>query len=138
MITTKEFDEILRESKRSCPGLDKICYKLFRELPRNVKALACLLISSSINNSYVSVNWKESQIKTIPKQNKDCSKAENYRPISLPNCLAKVCETVVKSIVLEHWESLNVFGKTQSAYRKHRCTTEDLIKLTQHVSEAFQ
>ena len=108
MITTKEFDEILRESRKSCPGPDKICYKLLRELPRNVKALACLLISSSINNSYVPANWKESQIKMIPKQDKDCSKAENYRPISLTNCLANVCETVVKNIVLEHCQSLKM------------------------------
>ena len=74
----------------------------------------------------------------IPKQDKDCSKAENYRPISLTNCFAKVCETVVKNFVLEHCESINVFGETQSAYRKHRCTTDNFIKLTQHVSEAFQ
>ena len=138
VITTKEFDEILRESRKSCSGPDKICYKLLRELPRNFKALACLLISSSINNSYVPADRKESQIKKIPKQDKDCSKAENYRPISLTNCLAKVCETVVKNIVLEHCESPNVFGEIQSAYRKHRCTTDNLIKLTQHVSEAFQ
>ena len=138
VITTKEFDEILRELIKSCPGPDKICYKLLRELPRKVKALACLLISSAINNSYVPVNWKKSQIKKIPKQDKDCSKAENYRFISLTNCLAKVCETVVKNIVLEHCEGLNVFGETQSAYRKHRCTTDNLITITQHVSEAFQ
>ena len=138
MITTKEFDEILRVSRKSCPGTDKISYKVLSELPRSIKALACLLISSSINNSYIPVNWKESQITMIPKQDKDRSKAENYRPISLTNCLAKVCETVVKNIVLEHCENLNIFGETQSAYRKHRCTTDNLIKLTQHVSEAFQ
>ena len=49
-----------------------------------------------------------------------------------------MCVTVVKNIALEHCESLNVFGETQSAYRKHRCTTNNLIKLNQHVSEAFQ
>ena len=74
----------------------------------------------------------------IPKQDKNCSKVENYRPISLTNCLANVCETIVKNIVLEHCESLNVFGETQSAYRKHRCTTDNLTKLTHHVSEALQ
>ena len=77
---------------------DKICHKLLKELPKNVKALACILISSSINNSYVPVNWKESQIKMIPKQDKDRSKAENYRPNSFTNCIAKICETVVKNI----------------------------------------
>ena len=99
MIKTKEFDEILRVSRKSCPEPDKISYKVLSELPRSIQALACLLISSSINNSYVPVNWKESQITMIPKQDKDRPKAENYRPISLTNCLAKVCETVVKNIV---------------------------------------
>ena len=138
VIKTKEIDEILRVSRKSCLGPDKISYKVLSELPRSVKVLACLLISSSINNSYVPVNWKESQITMIPKQDKYRSKAENYQPISPTNCLAKVCETVVKNIVLEHCEGLNVFGETQSAYRKHRCTTDNLIKLTQHVSEDFQ
>ena len=105
MITIKEFDEILRVSRKSCPGPDKISYKVLSELPRSIKALACLLISCSINNSYVPVTWKESQITMIPKQDKDRSKAENYRPISLTNCLAKICETVVKNIVFEHCES---------------------------------
>ena len=115
VITTKEFNEILRVSRKSCPGPDKISYKVLSEIPRSIKALAFLLISSSINNSYVPVNWEESQITMIPKQDKDRPKAENYRPISLTNCLAKVCETVKKNLVLEHCESLHVFGEIQSA-----------------------
>ena len=134
VVTTKELDEILKETRKTCPGQDKI----LEQLPKNVKAPACLLISSSINNSYVPANWKESQIKMIPKQDKDRSKAENYRPISLTNCIAKICETVVKNVVMENCESQNIFGETLSAYRKHRCTTDNLIKLLQHVSEAFQ
>ena len=39
---------------------------------------------------------------------------------------------------MEYCERQNIFGETQSAYRKHRCITDNLIKLTQHVSVAFQ
>ena len=39
---------------------------------------------------------------------------------------------------MEHCESQNIFRETQSAYRKHRCTTDDLININQQVSEAFQ
>ena len=138
MVTTKDIDEILKETRKTCPGPDKICYKILEQLPKNVKTLACLLISSSIINSYVPVNWKESQIKMIPKQDKDRSKAENYRPISPTNCIAKINETGEENNVMEYCESQNVFGETQSAYRKQRITTDNLIKLTQHVSEAFQ
>ena len=30
------------------------------------------------------------------------------------------------------------FGETQSAYRRNSCATDNLLKLTQHVTEAFQ
>ena len=39
---------------------------------------------------------------------------------------------------MEYSESQNIFGETQSAYRKHLCTTDNLIKLTEHVSEVFE
>ena len=51
VVTTKDLDEILKETRKTCTGPDKICYKIFVELPKIVKALACLLMSSSRNNS---------------------------------------------------------------------------------------
>ena len=74
----------------------------------------------------------------IPKQDKNRLKDESYRPICLTNCIIKKCENVVKNIVMDYCESQNIFGETQSAYRKQRCTTDNLNKLPQHVSEAFQ
>ena len=34
VTTKKEFDEISKESRKKCPGPDKICYKLLKELPK--------------------------------------------------------------------------------------------------------
>ena len=39
-----------------------------QEILKSVKILACIPTSSSMNNPYVQVIWKESQIKMIPKQ----------------------------------------------------------------------
>ena len=74
----------------------------------------------------------------LPKPNKNRKDAENYRPISLTNCIAKICETAVKKFVLAHCDENDVFVEMQSAYRRNRCTTDNLLKLTQHVTEAFQ
>ena len=74
----------------------------------------------------------------LPKPNKNKKDAENYRPISLTNCIAKICETAVKNFVLAHYEENDIFGEMQSAYRRNRCTTDNFLKLTQHVTEAFQ
>ena len=74
----------------------------------------------------------------LPKSQKDKTKAENYRPISFIKCIAKVCETVVENLILDHCEANKVFGSQQSAYRANRCTTDNLLVLTQHISEAYQ
>ena len=58
--------------------------------------------------------------------------------ISLTNCIAKICETAVKKIVLAHCENKDVLSEMRSAYRRNRCKTDNLLKLTRHVTEAFQ
>ena len=138
IIKVDDYEEILNKTRRSNPGPDKISYNILISLPRCLKAYICLLITSSRNNSYVPTTWKKSQVKMLPNPNKNKKDAENYRPISLTNCIAKSCETAVKSIVLAHCEENDVFGEMQSAYRKNRCTIKNLLKLTQHVTEAFQ
>ena len=136
-LKVEEFNEILKNTSKSCPGPDKISYQLLKALPKSIKALICIIISSSINNSYVPCLWKDSQVTMLPKPKKT-KKAENYRPISLTNCIAKVCETVFKNLILDHCEANKVFGPQQSAYRANGCTTDNLLVLTQHISEAYQ
>ena len=133
-----DYEEILNKTRRSSPGPDKISHNILKRLPKCLKAYICLLITSSINNSFVPTTWKESQVKMLPKPNKNKKDAENYRPISLTNCFAKICETAVKNFFLAHCGENVVFGEMKSAYRRNRCTTDILLKFTQHVTEAFQ
>ena len=74
----------------------------------------------------------------VTRLNKNKKDAESYRPISLTNSIAKICETAVKNFVLAHCENNDVFGEMKSAFRTNRCTTDNLLKLNQHVTEAFQ
>ena len=74
----------------------------------------CPLITSSVNKYYVPNTRKESQVKMIPKPMKK-NDAENYRPVSPINCIAKISETAVKNVVLTHCEYNVVFGEKQSA-----------------------
>ena len=66
------------------------------------------------------------------QKEKRCRKLPTNQPISLSNCIAKICETAVKNFVLAHCEEND--GEMQSAYRRNRCTTDNLLKLTQHVT----
>ena len=118
----------MKHTSKSCPGPDKIGYQLLKALPKNMKAFICIIISCSINNSYVPCIWKDSQLTMLPRPQKDRTKAENY---SLTNCIAKVCETVGKNLILDHCETNKVLGSQQSAYRANRCTPDNLLVLTQ-------
>ena len=74
----------------------------------------------------------------LPKPQKDRKKAENYRPISLKNCIAKVCETKVENLILGHCEETKVFGPQQSENNLNRCKTDNRLVLSQHKSEAYE
>ena len=138
ILKVDDYDEILNKTRKSSPGPDEISYNILKRLPKCIKAYICLLISSSINHSYFPTKWKESKVRKLPAPNKNKKDEENYRPISLNNCIAKVCETALKNIFLAHCEKDDVFGETRSAYRRNRCTTDNLLKLFQHVTETFQ
>ena len=137
-LNVEEFKKILKHTSKSCPGPDKISYQLLKALPKNIKAFICIIFSCSINSFYVPCVWKDSQVTMLPKPQKERRKAENYGPISLTNCIAKFYETVVKNLILDHCEANKVFGSQQTAYRVNRCTTDNLLVLTQRISEAYQ
>ena len=121
VIKVDQYAEILNKTSKSSPGPDKISYNiLMKRLPKYLKEEICLLITSSINNSYNPIPWKESKVKTLLKPNKNKKEAENYRPISLTNFIAKKCETVEKNIVLRQCENNGVSGEVQRACRRNR------------------
>ena len=71
IIKMDDYDRIGNKARRSCPGLDKISYNILKRLTKGLKAFICLLITSSINNSFVPTTWKYSQVKMLPKPNKN-------------------------------------------------------------------
>ena len=68
------------------------------------------------------------------KTSQDRKKAAIYSPISLTNCIGKLCKTDAKNVILGHCEATKGFGLQQCIQR----ATDNLIVLTQHVSEAYQ
>ena len=75
IVVTTKFDEFSWESRKTCPDMDKNRYIL------QVISPASLLKSSSINNSYVTVDWKDSHIEMIPKQDNDRWKPKPINPL---------------------------------------------------------
>ena len=82
--------------------------------------------------------WKTANIVPILKNGKTKNKVSSYRPISLTSCISKVAERMINAR-LYHWLEKN--GKlhpNQAGFRKDRQTIDQLIRLEQETSDAFQ
>ena len=59
----------------------------------------------------------------------------SYRPISLTSVLSKVMERLVTDRLSYVMESEKIFTNIQSGFRKHRCTTDHILKLQDEINK---
>ena len=138
-VTLEELETNLSKCKnRSAVGQDGISYYLIKKLPKATKASLCLLYSDAIRLGYFPKAWKSALVKLIPKPQKDLKLAKNFRPISLLNCLGKDLERIVAQRLSSYLEEKKLFTKSQSGFRKHHMTTEQLLRLAEESHKAFQ
>ena len=74
----------------------------------------------------------------IPKVGKDHKTMKGYRPLSLTSCLGKLCENFVNEHLVNYSEKLNLFGDQQSDYTSGRCTTDNLLTVTEKATVGFK
>ena len=131
-ISTKQFDEltidikelsrILKTKRNTAPGEDNIRYEDIRKTTTKFKELLCNLHSICLNVGVTPTKWKQSNIKLIPKPNKNRKNAKNYRPLSMTSCMCKILETAVKGRLETFREANKILGENRTAYRKNRRT----------------
>ena len=110
---------------------------MLKELPLNFLAHVLKLCNISLKEGIFPENWKETIITMIPKPSKLASDPNSYRPISLISCLSKLVERIVAQRLLNFLEQNKILLPQQSGFRKGRRTTDNLVFMTQKISEAF-
>ena len=74
-------------------------------------------------------DWHHAIILPLLKPGKIPTNPESYRPISLTPTICKVMETMVTKRLQWFLEKNNLISKNQSGFRKHRCTSDQILKL---------
>ena len=82
-------------------------------------------------------SWREATVIPIPKQGKDNTIPNNYRPIALTSCLCKTFERIVNDRLVWFLEQNHIISKFQAGFRHGRSTNDQLLRLEASIREAF-
>ena len=138
LVNLESISKILKNLKTtlSC-GEDQISNIMLKNVGINIKKVIVHLFNISINTGKVPSRWKKVIVKMIPKSANSRKNPLNYRPISLTNCMSRLCERVILIRIQEHLKKNNILVKEQSGFRSHRQTKDNLFNLCQRNFEAF-
>ena len=138
-VSLEELEACLAKCKnQSAVGHDGISYFLIKRLPKGTKSTLCEIYSSALHVGYFPKYWKTAHVKMMPKPNKDKKFAKSYRPISLLSCIGKVLERIIATRLSRYMEEKGLFAKSQSGFRRHHMTTEQLLRLSEESHIAFK
>ena len=134
-----ELDLALVQMKaRNAEGPDQIPPRLLKGLGPIAKDFLLACFNQSFETGFCPQEWRQTIIVPIPKSGKVPTELESYRPISLTLCIAKLMERLVTNRLCHLAESQNWLCADQSGFRRLRGTEDQLIRLTQSISDGFQ
>lgn len=128
-FTMRELKTALSKKKSTAPGGNTVHYDMLKQLNDNGKFHLLRLINKSWNDGELPTQWKESTIIPLLKPKKDPHEPQSYRPISLTSAICKTMETMVATRLTAHLQSNNHLAPTQSGFRKHRSTIDQITRL---------
>lgn len=131
-LTVEEIKKNLVKCKnQSAAGLDRVSYRMLKELPNETIQQLASLMSACIKCGYFPKVWKHALTKMLPKPGKPSNKAANYRPISLLSCVGKLFERCIAARLYSYLESKNLLNPHQSGYRSKRSINDHLLRLVE-------
>ena len=127
---TKKFISSLKN--KSSSGDDAISNKTVKTLKNEISRPLTYIINKSIETSSYPTSWKISRCFPLYKKNEK-KLINNYRPISLQNCLSKVLEKTVKKQVVDYLETNNLLPENQFGFRNKQGINHLHLKLNQEI-----
>ena len=92
----------------------------------------------SFREGFCPQSWRDAVIVPILKHGKPAGSIDSYRPISLTSCLAKVMERLVGNRLKHIAEARGLWCEDQAGFRALRGTEDQVIRISQSVSDGFQ
>jgi hypothetical protein len=138
LVTPGEVSRILRGLKNSkAPGIDNLHPCTLKRVPLRGVIFMVKIFNACLIRGYYPAGWKTGRVVPIHKPGKDPTLPVSYRPISLLPILGKVFEKTINTRLLAHHTANNTLQPEQFGFRKQHSTTQQLIRLTEHITRGF-
>jgi exonuclease III len=136
-FTLQELNAALKTLSSSAPGVDEVDNLMLKNISNDFKLILLELFNKILITGSFPKSWKIAKIVMIPKKEGYTSNPNEYRPISLTSCLAKLFEKLVHSRLYNFLELQKIILKCQAGFRRSRSTKDHLLFLTQKIQEAL-
>ena len=138
-LKISELNSAIRSLKpKKAPGPDGVSNDMLKHLGPIARKMLLEIFNRSWNKGLVPEVWKTAHLVPVLKKGKDKTDPSSYRPISLLSCVGKLMERVITRRLTWFLETNNVFSPSQTGYRQHRNTEDQLALLTQDIENSFQ
>ena len=138
-LKISELNSAIRSLKpKKAPGPDGVSNDMLKHLGPIARKMLLEIFNRNWNKGLVPEVWKTAHLVPVLKKGKDKTNPSCYRPISLLSCVGKLMERVITRRLTWFLETNNVFSPSQTGYRQHRSTEDQLALLTQDIENSFQ
>lgn len=110
---------------------------MLKHLPYHAKLSLLQTLNVCWTTNTFPIQWKESIIIPIPKQNQDAGTINGFRPISLTSCIAKTFERMINRRLITILEENKQLDIRQHAFRKGKGTGSYFSCLDQYLEDAI-
>ena len=122
-ISTNDIKLYIKKMKKKAPGESRIGHQIIKQLPDNIIEYIATIFNACLASGYFPKKFKSAILKLLPKEGKDITNPQNYRPIALLDNIGKIFEKIINSRLREYLENNNLYNFQQYGFRQGKSTT---------------